>query len=71
MLKTILQHLDGIPDKVVVRMKIPRATPMVYELGEDMKSLRSPDPVTLLSADILPVDGAAAVAAATADVNAF
>eukprot|EP00752_Nemacystus_decipiens_P014178 g12608.t2 len=60
MLKTLLQHLDGIDDDVIVRMKIPRATPMVYDLGEDLKPLRSPDPETLLSAKLLSVDGASA-----------
>lgn len=74
MLKTLLQHLDGIDDDVIVRMKVPRATPMVYELGEDMKPLRSPDPDTLLSAELLSVNGAPAgsvLAAAAGEVNAF
>lgn len=74
MLKTLLQHLDGIDDDVIVRMTVPRATPMVYELGEDMKPLRSPDPETLLSAELLSVDGAPAgsvLAAAAGEVNAF
>lgn len=74
MLKTLLQHLDDIDDDVIVRMKVPRATPMVYELGEDMKPLRSPDLDTLLSAQLLPVDGATTVdvlAAAAGEVNAF
>ncbi|CAM9372861.1 unnamed protein product [Scytosiphon promiscuus] len=72
MLKTLLQHVDGVPDDVIVRMKVPRATPMVYDLGHDMKSLRSPDPETLLSAEILAIDGApAGMAAAEGEVNAF
>lgn len=70
MLKTLLQHLDGIDDDVIVGMKVPRATPMVYELGEDMRPLRSPDPNTLLSAELLSVDGAPALTAA-GEVNAF
>lgn len=74
MLKTLLQHLDGIDDDVIVGMTVPRATPMVYELGQDMKPLRSPDPDTLLSAELLSVDGAPAggvLAAAAGEVNAF
>ncbi|CBJ28845.1 phosphoglycerate mutase [Ectocarpus siliculosus] len=72
MLKTLLQHLDGIPDDVIVTMKVPRATPIVYDLGADMKPLRSPLPDTLLSAELLSVDGAPArMAAADGEVNAF
>ncbi|CAM9521151.1 unnamed protein product, partial [Hapterophycus canaliculatus] len=72
MLKTLLQHLDDVPDDVIVRMKVPRATPIVYDLGHDMKPLRSPNPETLLSAEILSVDGApAGMAAAEGEVNAF
>ena len=72
MLKTLLQHLDGIDDDVVVGMKVPRATPMVYDLGEDMKPLRSPDPATGISADVLCVDGATeSLPVAKEEVNAF
>lgn len=72
MLKTLLQHLDGIPDDVIVGMKVPRATPIVYTLGDDMKPLGSPDPTTLLSAELLSVDGAPArMVAAEGEVNAF
>lgn len=72
MLKTLLQHLDSIPDSVVVGMKVPRATPIVYELGDDMKPLRSPDPATLLSAEVMAVDdGAPSRMAVVEEVNAF
>lgn len=73
MLKALLQKLDGIPDSVVVGMKVPRATPMVYELGDDMRPVRQPDPLTFLSAEFLSVDGAPASTQAVVeeDVNAF
>lgn len=72
MLKTLLQHLDDVPDDVIVQMKVPRATPIVYDLDHDMKSLRSPDPETLLSAELLAIDGGpTAMAEAEGDVNAF
>lgn len=72
MLKTLLQHLDGVPDDAIVGMKVPRATPMVYHLDEDMKPLRPPNPDTLLSAELLSVDGTPArMAAAEGEVNAF
>lgn len=72
MLKALLQKLDDIPDSVVVGMSVPRATPMVYELGDDMMPIRSPDPLTLLSAEIISVEGAlASTQAVTVDVNAF
>eukprot|EP00904_Undaria_pinnatifida_P000055 jgi/Undpi1/1004/HiC_scaffold_10.g04468.m1 len=69
MLKTLLQHLDGIPDSVVVGMKVPRATPMVYELGEDMRPLRPADPATLLSAEIMAVGDSSVEV--ESEVNAF
>lgn len=67
MLKTLMQHLDSIPDSVVVGMTVPRATPMVYELGEDM---RPADPAKLLSAEIMAV-GNGFVHIEAAEVNAF
>lgn len=71
MLKTLLQHLDSIPDSVVVGMKVPRATPMVYELGEDMRPLRPADPAKLLSAEIMAVGNGSVRMEAAEEVNAF
>lgn len=72
MLKTLLQHIDGIEDDIVVGMKIPRATPMVYELDDDMKSLRPPNLATGISAKILSLDGAVkALRTEEEEVNAF
>lgn len=72
MLKTLLQHLDGIDDDVVLDMKIPRATPIVYELDDDMKPLRPPNPTTGISANILSVGGAVeALRTEEEEVNAF
>lgn len=72
MLKALLQHLDSIPDEVVVGMSVPRATPMVYELDHDMKPIRSPNPATLLSANILSIDGSSTpMQDAQKEVNAF
>ena len=71
MLKTLLQHLDSIPDSVVVGMKVPRATPMIYELGEDMRPLRPADPSKLLSAEIMAIDNGSVRMEAMDEVNAF
>lgn len=74
MLKTLMQHLDGIPDSVVVGMSVPRATPIVYDLGEDMRPLRPPDVTTSISADLIAVDHGippCMTKAALAEVNAY
>lgn len=72
MLKTLLQHLDGIPEDIVVQMSIPRATPIVYHLGEDMKPLRPRNSSTWVSADFLGADGVPLLfTAAQKEVNAF
>lgn len=72
MLKALLQHLDSIPDGVVTGMKIPRATPMVFDLGADMKSLRPRDAITGTSAELLSVDGTdLRLKSVTGEVNDF
>lgn len=72
MLKTLLQHLDGISDDEVVGMSVPRATPLVYELDGDMKSLRKRDPITSVSATILMVEGVeATMRTSRREINAF
>lgn len=72
MLKALLQHLDSIPDDMVTGMSIPRATPMVYDLGEDMIPLRPRDATTGISAELLSVDESEArLQSATGEVNDF
>lgn len=73
MLKALLQHLDGISNDVVMGMSIPRATPMVYDLAVDMKSVRAPDPTTRISADLIAIDGVEPqlLRADAREVNAF
>ena len=40
-LRALVKHLDGIPDDKIVELNIPTARPLVYELGDDMRPLRS------------------------------
>ena len=40
-LRALVKHLDHIADDKIVELNIPTARPLVYELGDDMKALRS------------------------------
>ncbi|CAN0386096.1 unnamed protein product [Discosporangium mesarthrocarpum] len=40
-LKALLQHLDALPNDVVVGLALPRATPIVYQLDENLRPLPS------------------------------
>lgn len=40
-LRALVKHLDGIDDDEIVRMNIPTARPLVYELDESLKPVRS------------------------------
>lgn len=40
-LRALVKHLDRIADEKIVELNIPTARPLVYELGEDLKPLRS------------------------------
>jgi 2,3-bisphosphoglycerate-dependent phosphoglycerate mutase len=40
-LRALVKHLDQVPDDEIVGMNIPTGIPLVYELDEDLKSIRS------------------------------
>ncbi|MBQ8829294.1 MAG: 2,3-diphosphoglycerate-dependent phosphoglycerate mutase [Burkholderiaceae bacterium] len=40
-LRSLVKYLDGISDKDIVGLNIPTATPLVYELDDNMKPIRS------------------------------
>lgn len=40
-LRALVKHLDGIDDEEIVKMNIPTARPLVYELDESLKPVRS------------------------------
>ena len=40
-LRALVKHLDGIADDKIVELNIPTARPLVYELDDAMKPIRS------------------------------
>jgi 2,3-bisphosphoglycerate-dependent phosphoglycerate mutase len=40
-LRALVKHLDGVSDEEIVGLNIPTGIPLVYELAEDLKPLRS------------------------------
>lgn len=40
-LRALIKHLDHISDEAIVNLNIPTAQPLVYELDENMKPIRS------------------------------
>jgi 2,3-bisphosphoglycerate-dependent phosphoglycerate mutase len=40
-LRALVKHLDGMGDQDIVKINIPNAQPLVYELDADLKPLRS------------------------------
>ena len=40
-LRALVKHLDGIPDDEIINLNIPTGVPLVYELDEDLKPLKS------------------------------
>ena len=40
-LRALVKHLDGIPDDVIPDLNIPTGIPLVYELDDDLRPLRS------------------------------
>ncbi|MCE5260812.1 MAG: 2,3-diphosphoglycerate-dependent phosphoglycerate mutase [Euryarchaeota archaeon] len=40
-LRALVKYLDGIPDEEIVSLNIPTGVPLVYELDEGMRPLRS------------------------------
>ena len=40
-LRSLIKHLDNISDKDIVGVNVPTAVPLVYELDENMRPIRS------------------------------
>jgi len=40
-LRALVKHLDGISDEAIVELNIPTGIPLVYELGAQLKPIRS------------------------------
>ena len=40
-LRALIKELDGISDEAIVKLNIPTGQPLVYELDENLKPLRS------------------------------
>ena len=40
-LRALIKHLDGISDDEIVNMNIPTARPLVYELDDALRPIRS------------------------------
>lgn len=40
-LRSLVKYLDNIPDNEIVNLNIPTGVPLVYELGDDLRPLRS------------------------------
>ncbi|HKH44043.1 MAG TPA: 2,3-diphosphoglycerate-dependent phosphoglycerate mutase [Thermoanaerobaculia bacterium] len=40
-LRALIKHLDGVSDQEIVELNVPTGIPLVYELDEDLRPLRS------------------------------
>ena len=40
-LRALVKHLDGMSDEDIVKLEIPTGVPLIYELNESLKSLKS------------------------------
>ena len=49
MLRALAMHLDGISEAEITELNIPTATPLVYELDDDMKPIPHPDAIAPLT----------------------
>merc|ERR1711998_33398 len=49
-IRAICKHLDNIPDDMITGLEIPTGIPLVYTLDADMKPIKDPKAVGLLSA---------------------
>eukprot|EP00551_Chaetoceros_affinis_P002404 CAMPEP_0203641266 /NCGR_PEP_ID=MMETSP0088-20131115/6584_1 /ASSEMBLY_ACC=CAM_ASM_001087 /TAXON_ID=426623 /ORGANISM="Chaetoceros affinis, Strain CCMP159" /LENGTH=314 /DNA_ID=CAMNT_0050496663 /DNA_START=76 /DNA_END=1020 /DNA_ORIENTATION=+ len=52
-LRALVKHLDGISEDEIVGLNIPTGVPLVYELDEDMKPIKSPDAIAPLQGKYL------------------
>jgi 2,3-bisphosphoglycerate-dependent phosphoglycerate mutase len=42
-LRALVKHLDDIPEDVIANLNIPTSVPLVYELDENLKPIKSPN----------------------------
>jgi 2,3-bisphosphoglycerate-dependent phosphoglycerate mutase len=40
-IRALVKYLDGVSDEAIVGLNIPNGIPLVYELDDDLKPLRS------------------------------
>jgi 2,3-bisphosphoglycerate-dependent phosphoglycerate mutase len=40
-LRALVKHLDGVSEEAIVELNIPTGIPLVYELDQDLRPLRS------------------------------
>lgn len=40
-IRALIKHLDGVADEAIVNLNIPTAVPLVYELTDDLRPIRS------------------------------
>mmetsp|Transcript_3906 Transcript_3906/g.5640 ORF Transcript_3906/g.5640 Transcript_3906/m.5640 type:complete len:286 (+) Transcript_3906:2706-3563(+) len=52
-LRALVKHLDNIDEGTIAELNIPTGTPLVYELDEDMKPIKSPDAIAPLQGKYL------------------
>ena len=48
-LRALVMHLDGISEDEITELNIPTATPLVYELDDDMKPIPQTDAIAPLT----------------------
>ena len=48
-LRALVKHLDNIDESEIAELNIPTGTPLVYELDDDLKPIKSPDAIAPLS----------------------
>lgn len=40
-LRALIQHLDGLSEEEIMKVNVPTGTPLIYELDEDLKTIKS------------------------------
>ena len=66
-LRALIKHLDHVADEAIVHLNIPTAVPLVYELSDDLRPIRS---YYLGNADEVAASAAAVAAQGKAKVKA-
>lgn len=54
-----MKYLDNIPEDVIPSLNIPTGVPLVYNLDENLKPIKSPLAIAPLSVSMLPCVSAA------------